>query len=124
MAEAEWNLLSGVASSPVDIGRRRRGIRANKIAKIMFERMRAVISDVPYAVTQKHCRLQYSDVGQLLRLSETNVCTRVYQAKCNADCSRILRYLGAKVNIHRAAHDETTGQCQDDISEVECGTLV
>lgn len=72
-------------------------MRPNNIAKIMFEGVYAIISDVPYAVTRKHCRLQYSDVGQLLQLGESDFFTLTWWAKCNAECLRIPRHLGAKV---------------------------
>ena len=61
--------------------------------------MHAIISKVPHAATQRHRRLQYSDVGQLLELSGIQIGTQARQAKCYAECSRILRYLGAKADI-------------------------
>jgi hypothetical protein len=37
----------------------------------MFGGVRAIISEGPHAATQRHCRLQYSDVGQLQQVSGT-----------------------------------------------------
>jgi len=89
--------FSGVPGFPVDI--RRSGVGTNNIAKIMFEGVHAIISEGPHAVTQRHCRLQYCDVGQLLQSCGNRICTQAWQAKCNAECLRILRDLGAKVDI-------------------------
>ena len=43
--------LSGVAGFPIDIGRH--DLESDNIAKIVFEEVHAIISDVPHAVTRK-----------------------------------------------------------------------
>jgi hypothetical protein len=85
MSGPEGSYFSGVAGYPVDIEDRALG-RATSPSPYLRESFEgwSSISDIPYAAAQKPRGIQYSDVGQRVRLSETSVCMRAWhsQVRC------------------------------------------